>query len=390
MKKLKNVIQYYTWGSSSYLYNLLGIENSASLPAAELWMGAHPKGSSTIFINDVEVSLNNFISEKRSIVLGNKIQQRFGELPFLFKVLCADKALSIQVHPSKSAAEEGFSRENASGIPLDSPVRNYKDPNHKPELVFALTHFRAMNAFRDLTEMAQLLEPVKDAHPSVESFINSPDAEQLKTVFADLLNLQGQQKTHALSVLKSSLKVEKGIAWETISDLLSDYPDDVGLFMPLLLNVIELQPGEAMFLHAETPHAYFKGVGLEVMANSDNVLRAGLTPKHIDVPELLANVVFKPVPFDSLKTSPVTEGNTDYFPVPVDDFSFSVHHATEHPQAVNQDGPAILFCIDGTVNCSDNEQTLVLKPGDSVFVGAEEKDITVSGNGRIARAYAEL
>jgi len=106
--------------------------------------------------------------------------------------------------------------------------------------------------------------------------------------------------------------------------------------------------------------------------------------------ELLANVIFKPVPFDSLKTSPVTEGNTDYFPVPVDDFSFPVHHATEHPQAVNQDGPAILFCIDGTGSCSDNEQTRVLKPGDSVFVGAEENDITVSGNGRIARAYAEI
>lgn len=390
MYKLTNTLQHYVWGSPSMLCDMFDLPNAELRPIAEIWMGAHPKSSSSITSLGKKVALVDYIREFGQKCLGFGIEQRFNELPFLFKVLCAAKALSIQVHPSKSAAEQGFARENASGIPLDSAVRNYKDPNHKPELVFALTHFRAMNAFRDLSEIAELLEPVKDAHLSVESFIKSPDTDHLKIVFADLLNLQGQQKTDALSVLKTALQLQKGIAWETISDLLEDYPDDVGLFMPLLLNVIELQPGEAMFLHAETPHAYFKGVGLEVMANSDNVLRAGLTPKHIDVAELLANVVFKSVSFDCLKTIPISKGNTDYFPVPVDDFSFSVHHATDHPQAINQDGPAILFCIDGTVSCSDNEHTLILKPGDSVFVGASEKDISLIGNGRIARAYAEI
>ena len=200
------------------------------------------------------------------------------------KVLCADQPLSIQVHPNKQASEIGFAKENAAGIPLDAAERNYKDPNHKPELVFALTPFLAMNAFREFSEIISLLQPVAGAHNAIAHFLENPNAEALSQLFASLLNMQGEEKSHALAVLKAALESQQGEPWETIRLIAQFYPDDSGLFSPLLLNVVKLNPGEAMFLFAETPHAYLQGVALEVMANSDNVLRAGLTPKYIDIP----------------------------------------------------------------------------------------------------------
>ncbi len=256
---------------------------------------------------------------------------RFGELPFLFKVLCAQEPLSIQVHPNKSAAERGFELENRRGVPLDAANRNYKDPNHKPELVFALTPFQAMNGFRELPAMVSLLQPVAGAHPSIAAFLQHPDAPHLAQLFGSLLGMAGEDKSLALDILKNALSHQRGEPWDTIRMIAGDYPDDSGLFSPLLLNVVTLQPGQAMFLYAETPHAYLHGVALEVMANSDNVLRAGLTPKYIDVPELLANVKFIAKPQEALLTRPDGAGAALRFPIPVDDFAFSLHNLSLVP-----------------------------------------------------------
>lgn len=289
-------------------------------------MGAHPKSSSQILdASGSPRSLREFIESDKAGLLGSKVAERFGELPFLFKVLCAAQPLSIQVHPNKQASEIGFAKENAAGIPLDAAERNYKDPNHKPELVFALTPFLAMNAFREFAEIAALLQPVASAHPAIGEFLSSPDAERLSQLFASLLNMQGEEKSHALSVLQSALDAEQGEPWQTIRLIAEFYPDDSGLFSPLLLNVVKLNPGDAMFLFAETPHAYLQGVALEVMANSDNVLRAGLTPKYIDIPELVANVKFEAKPAVELLTQPQQHGAELDFPIPVDDFAFSLH-----------------------------------------------------------------
>lgn len=391
MFKLINKSQNYSWGSKTLLCDMFGVNNPNLLPIAEIWMGAHPKSSSLVQINEDEQSkLNDLIEGAKEKFLGIEIAERYGELPFLFKVLCADKALSIQVHPSKIAAEIGFNKENSSGLPINSPNRNYKDSNHKPELIFAITPFRAMNAFRDLSEIVELLKPVSEAHVSITNFIKIPNYETLRILFDSLLNLQGEEKDYALSLLKSISTSQQGVAWRTIQELVAEHPDDSGLFMPLLLNIIELKPGEAMFLNAETPHAYFKGVGLEVMANSDNVLRAGLTSKHIDVHELLANVDFKSVPYNLLKTPPKIIDDVNYFPVPVDDFSFSIHSVGMKCSRLNQNGPAILFCISGKVVCTVDQQSIVLVPGDSVFIGANENEIILSGDGCLARAYAEI
>lgn len=391
MQKLINSVQNYAWGSKTALTDLYGIANPNNLPMAELWMGAHPKSSSKIEDASGQArSLRDVIDGDKAALLGDKVAQRFGELPFLFKVLCADQPLSIQVHPNKQASEIGFAKENAAGIPLDAPERNYKDPNHKPELVFALTPFLAMNAFREFSEIISLLQPVAGANNAIAHFLENPNAEALSQLFASLLNMQGEEKSHALAVLKAALESQQGEPWETIRLIAQFYPDDSGLFSPLLLNVVKLNPGEAMFLFAETPHAYLQGVALEVMANSDNVLRAGLTPKYIDIPELVANVKFVAKPAAELLTQPVKNGAELDFPIPVEDFAFSLHDLSQTETTIAQESAAILFCVEGEATLHKGEQRLVLKPGESAFVAANESPVSVSGTGRLARVFNKL
>lgn len=391
MQKLINSVQNYAWGSKTALTELYGIANPDNLPMAELWMGAHPKSSSKVQDAQGNLhSLRDVIEQDKSGLLGNAVAERFGELPFLFKVLCADQPLSIQVHPNKQASEIGFAKENAAGIPLDAAERNYKDPNHKPELVFALTPFLAMNAFRPFSEIVSLLQPVAGANPAIAHFLEEPGAERLSQLFASLLNMQGDEKSRALAVLKAALNSQQGEPWQTIRVISEFYPDDSGLFSPLLLNVVKLNPGEAMFLFAETPHAYLQGVALEVMANSDNVLRAGLTPKYIDIPELVANVKFTPKPASELLTQPVKQAATLEFPIPVDDFAFSLLDLSTAGSDVTQQSAAILFCVEGEAVLSKGNEKLVLKPGESAFISASESPVTVSGVGRLARVYNKL
>lgn len=391
MQKLINSVQNYAWGSHTALTELYGIANPNNLPMAELWMGAHPKSSSQILdASGTPRSLREIIDGDKARLLGSKVAERFGELPFLFKVLCADQPLSIQVHPNKQASEIGFAKENAAGIPLDAAERNYKDPNHKPELVFALTPFLAMNAFREFAEIVTLLQPVADAHPAIGDFLNSPNAERLSQLFASLLNMQGDEKSHALSVLQSALDAEQGEPWQTIRLIAEFYPDDSGLFSPLLLNVVKLNPGDAMFLFAETPHAYLQGVALEVMANSDNVLRAGLTPKYIDIPELVANVKFVAKPAAELLTQPEQHGAELDFPIPVDDFAFSLHALSAQESTIAQQSAAIVFCVEGEAVIRKDEQRLTLKPGESAFIACDESPVQVSGTGRLARVFNKL
>ncbi|EOL9051170.1 mannose-6-phosphate isomerase [Cronobacter turicensis] len=391
MQKLINSVQNYAWGSKTALTELYGVANPEGLPMAELWMGAHPKSSSKIQ-DDLGRTrlLREVIDADKTALLGAPVAERFGELPFLFKVLCADQPLSIQVHPNQQASEEGFARENAAGIPLDAAERNYKDPNHKPELVFALTPFLAMNAFREFSEIVSLLQPVAGAHTAIAHFLAEPNADRLRDLFAGLLNMQGEEKSRALAVLKATVASQQGEPWDTIRFIAQFYPDDSGLFSPLLLNVVKLNPGEAMFLFAETPHAYLQGVALEVMANSDNVLRAGLTPKYIDIPELVANVKFVAKPAAQLLTLPEKDGAALEFPIPVEDFAFSLHDLQSQPQRLAQESAAILFCVEGEAVLSKGDERLTLKPGESAFVAANESPVNVSGVGRLARVYNKL
>lgn len=390
--KLSNVIQTYDWGSLTSLHEMFNIENPQHSPQAEMWMGAHPRGCSKVA--DLDIELSELLVEDTPNMLGSYTAMRFGELPYLLKVIAADSPLSIQVHPSKEKAEQGFQREEQLGIPIDARNRNYKDDNHKPELVYALTFFLALNGFRPIEEITSLFEElnIPSMIPALQSLLAQPNENGLKAFFKYIMTLSGNDKQRALTELnqavtlptKSRLARE---AFHTIKNLSEHYQDDVGLFAPLLLNIIELAPGEAMFLHAETPHAYLSGTALEIMANSDNVLRAGLTSKHIDLKELLQSLSVAPLPIERALIHPVKKGSRLCFPVAVDDFCFEIIDSRKSDQQYFTRSAEILFCISGNIFVETQENSISLTPGESVFVTCNTCFYLINGIGTLARAY---
>lgn len=392
MFKLKNQIQNYAWGSKISISQLFGIENPTDEPQAEIWMGAHPAGSSRY--EESGKLLSDVIGQNKEEVLGSYTANRFGELPYLFKVLAAHKPLSIQVHPNKRKSELGFVHENEQGISLSDPARNYKDSNHKPELVYALTPYKAMNGFRPIGVIIDLFSELalEELKQDLELLEQKPNSEGLKSFFSSLMMLSHRRKLNALAQLESIYRKPSasGVLREALQysqEFRKHFNDDVGLFSPFMLNTIELNPGEAMFLFAETPHAYVHGTALEIMANSDNVLRAGLTPKHIDIPELIDNVVFTSIEPDEIKITPISREGRDHYPVPVDDFCFDILYAEDQSKEQYVRSAEILFCIDGDVVVESLGKKIKLCPGESVFLPYSNLMYAYRGKGRVARAY---
>ncbi|RTZ15676.1 mannose-6-phosphate isomerase, class I [Vibrio aquaticus] len=387
---MTNVIQNYAWGSPSSFTQLFGTANSAGEPQAEIWMGAHPNGCSMVDTGAEQTKLSNLISQNLSLFLSDKIASRFGELPYLFKVLAAEKALSIQVHPNKQQAELGFEHEEQQGIPLSASNRNYKDANHKPELVYALTEYTAMNGFRPISEILAHFNYLDI--PELNSLVNDLSGDQtpngLASFFAGLLSLQGEQKEMAMMMLIMKAKLSPTPLFNLITELEEQYPGDVGLFAPLILNVIALKPGQAMYLDAETPHAYIKGTGLEIMANSDNVLRAGLTPKYMDVKELVSCTRFNEKRIDSLLLEPTKDNGMLEYPIPVEDFKFAIIEHSEQRE-IDTQGAEILLPLDEAMTLTHicGEQCIIEK-GQSVFIPAFAQQYTIDCTGRVARAYS--
>ncbi|MCG3866127.1 MULTISPECIES: mannose-6-phosphate isomerase, class I [unclassified Photobacterium] len=388
--KMNNVIQDYAWGSKTSIESLFGIVNPDAKPQAELWMGAHANGCSEIEVQGKAVKLSDFIATDPDAIIGAQTQQQFGELPYLFKVLAAEKALSIQVHPNKQQAEVGFAKEEKMGIARNAANRNYKDPNHKPELVFALTPYQAMNGFRQIEDIAAQFNALEI--PAISELVAVFNANQteagLRDFFAAMLSLEGEQKASAVNVLLAYSEAHKDQPlFALLLELAEQYPGDIGLFAPLMLNVLTLQPGEAMFLSACTPHAYIKGTGLEIMANSDNVLRAGLTPKYMDVPELVANTYFTPMAFDSLLLAPTQAENGLHYAIPVPDFKFSIYKQVDNI-SLTVNSAEIVFAIDAPVTLThSNGDSVVIEKGQSVFIPAYTEQYQVTCVGTFARAY---
>ncbi|MDV5037646.1 mannose-6-phosphate isomerase, class I [Vibrio diabolicus] len=390
--KLINCIQNYAWGSYTSLSELFGLENSDNKPQAELWMGSHPNGCSVL--ESTGMLLSDHIKQNQYDVLGADTAKRYGELPYLFKVLAAETPLSIQVHPNKVNSQRGFERENRQGIEFHAANRNYKDPNHKPELVYALTRYKAMNGFRPIEHIISLFDEVglTTLECELSSFKAQPNSDGLQSFFTSLMTLSGERKAAALNEVqaafcRSELSAMAQEALNYSQSFAEHYEEDIGILAPLILNIVELEPGEAMFLHAETPHAYVQGTALEIMASSDNVLRAGLTPKHIDVPELIANTRFNAIAPEQLKLSPVKREGRIHFPVPVDDFAFDILQAEPSANTLFVRGAEIVFCIEGSVELSAGETTLSLNAGESAFVPYCAISYHFKGTGRLARAY---
>ena len=387
---MQNVIQDYAWGSNTSINELFDIANPEGKPQAEIWMGAHPNGCSKIVENGETQLLSDFINLDKSGILTEGTDIQFGELPYLFKVLAAQNALSVQVHPSKEQAEEGFEKEEQAGIARTAGNRNYKDPNHKPELVYALTPYQAMNGFREYPETLALFKKVNVSaiEELVATFEASANAEGLEAFFEAVLSLEGEKKETAVKeLLEYAENNKEDEPFALILELAEQYPGDIGLFCPLMLNVLTLQPREAMFLHACTPHAYLKGTGLEIMASSDNVLRSGLTPKYMDVPELVKCTKFDAKPLNTLLTEPVAQDGGLFFPVPVDDFSFAVFESVED-LTLRTESAEILFAIDTDMTLTHNSgESVTVSKGESVFIPAYTSKYKLSTEGRVARAF---
>lgn len=321
MDRLTNTIRPYAWGSTTALPTLLGVEPTGE-PQAEMWMGAHPGAPSRIDRGAGERALSDVIADDPEGELGAATVARFGpRLPFLFKILAAGAPLSLQVHPDLAQARAGFEDEERRGVPIDADHRNYKDPNHKPEMICALTAFDGLCGFRPPLEAAELLAglDVDSLKPYVDLLRAHPEEAALREMLTAVLTADRAEMAHTLHEVAAAV-TRLGGRYTPYATLVHHFPGDPGVIAAMLLNHVRLQPGEAMFLGAGVPHAYIDGLGVELLANSDNVLRAGLTPKHVDVPELLKIAKFEPGDPNLLRP----EGDTEeVYETPIDEFRLS-------------------------------------------------------------------
>ncbi|MEU1162695.1 mannose-6-phosphate isomerase, class I [Streptomyces sp. NPDC005921] len=379
MDRLDNTIRPYAWGSPTAIPKLLGVEPSGE-PQAEMWMGAHPGAPS----RTERGTLVDIIDANPKAELGEAAVARFGpRLPFLLKILAAGAPLSLQVHPDLEQAREGYEDEERRGIPVDAPHRNYKDANHKPELICALTEFDGLCGFRAPEQAAELLDGlgVDSLKPYVDLLRAHPEEAALREVLTAILTADREEMAHTVAESTAAC-TRLGGDYLPYADIAHHYPGDPGVIAAMLLNYVRLQPGEALFLGAGIPHAYLNGLGVEIMANSDNVLRCGLTPKHVDVPELLRIVRFEAADAGVLRPEAAPDGE-EVYETPIDEFRLSRYVLPEGTTAhdLTLPTPQILLCTAGTVRTGEYD----LAPGQSVFVPAGEK-AEVSGAGTVFRA----
>ncbi|MFE2415209.1 mannose-6-phosphate isomerase, class I [Kitasatospora sp. NPDC059408] len=397
---LHNPVRTYAWGSLTALPELTGTAPTGE-PQAELWMGAHPSAPSLLLDPDGPTTprpLDELIAAAPDTLLGPDTVHRFGPvLPFLLKVLAADRPLSIQVHPTRAQAAAGYDDEEARGIPLDAPERMYKDREHKPELLCALTDFEALCGFRPTAATADLLDTLntrdtRNVRNTRGVPMLAPWADALRSrrpaaeVLPDLLRdaFTKTRPTHSeLATLAAHLHriaatdspyAEACAAYARAAD---EHPGDPGLIAALLLNHVRLAPGQALYLGAGVPHAYLRGTGVELMANSDNVLRCGLTPKHVDVDGLLAVTSFDPSEADVLDLT--GEGQ---FPTPTPEFSLSRLHPTESPNRADLPTPQILLCTEAAARLrSPDGAVLDLPRGAAAYLRPGAGPVWLTGPG---------
>jgi mannose-6-phosphate isomerase len=409
--RLVNPVQEYAWGSRTAIPRLLRQPFPAEKPQAELWMGAHPKAPSQVILEEgSRLPLPELIARDPRGILGASVAEKFsGSLPFLFKVLAAAQPLSIQAHPDLEQARAGFSRENEMGIALDAFQRNYRDDNHKPEVISALTPFWAMNGFRPISQMLDLLRSVRSAaiRRPLGEFENDPTERGLKAFFAALMKLERQTREQAIAEAlrwagrvvertNRSKQVERGAA-QVVSPkqpiarwvlrLQELYPGDIGVLSPLLLNLILLEPGETMFLEAGVLHAYLEGTGIELMANSDNVIRGGLTPKHIDVPELLSILRFEGRPIDLLSSTRAL-GGEQLFRAPAEEFCLAKLQVDsgQPRRSPRRESIELMIVVEGRGGIEAGS-SLSLQQGDSLMIPASTGGYSIEGSLLLYKAF---
>jgi mannose-6-phosphate isomerase len=310
------------------------------------------------------MSLADLIARQPQAILGSLVAKKFNhQLPYLFKVLAAAKPLSIQAHPGLEQARQGFEIENKNGIPLNAANRNYKDANHKPECMCALSAFWALYGFRKISDILLLMGSICPV---------------------GLVNELIDEVTHQIQQRR-----EENSAYYWTARLAAEYPDDIGFLAPLYLNLIRLNPGQALFLPAGELHAYLEGTGIELMANSDNVLRGGLTSKHIDVTELLKVLNFKPRRIEILQAKHKTAAEK-FYATPAEEFKLSAISvaAGDDYRTSGTQSAEILLCIEGEGRLEDDRSHtgVHIKKGDSAIISAATGSYSVKGEGAFYKA----
>jgi mannose-6-phosphate isomerase len=421
--ELENVLRPYAWGSTTAIAELLGRPASGG-PEAELWIGAHPDSPSVALSpagarsagahaaaadDGGRLALDELIAGDPEHHLGSASVAAFGpRLPFLLKVLAAEQPLSLQVHPTLEQARKGFAREEAAGIEHSAPGRSYKDDNHKPEMILALTPFEALCGFRPAAESRAVflhlgacldlagvpLPPLLDR--LLEDLASPDEPAALRSAFERLI-AGGEDVSHATALIAAALTSGAPLApyqaeLSTVVNLNAQYPGDPGVLISLLLNRISLAPGEAVYLSAGNVHAYLHGLGIEVMASSDNVLRGGLTPKFVDVPELLRTIAFEAVGVPMLAAETTLLGQ-ELFRPPFREFSLQRIELEPGagPVPLAQSGAAVVLVVSGSVLLDSPKGDLQLGRGASAFLPAAEAPVNVhpvAGAAGAALAFA--
>lgn len=398
MQLLEGATRNYSWGSRTLIPELRG-EETAEKPVAELWFGAHPGDPSTVSGQ----LLSDVIAADPEGQLGTRVYKKYGEnLPFLLKILAAEDPLSLQAHPSKEQAEEGFARENEAGIALQAANRNYKDDNHKPELIVALSDFYAMAGFRPLAHTRELFAALQC--PELERYLamleddpaESSESANLRVLFTTWITIPSAKRKELISAIITAgerLIAADSTDWKarvmaTVMDLNDRYPGDIGVLGALLLNHIELAPGEAVYLDAGQLHAYVSGLGVEIMANSDNVLRGGLTPKFVDVPELVKVLTYAAAneprvqQKDNQNQDNVNDAEAWSYPVPIDEFLLDrAELGPDSSVDLDYDGPTIALCTAGALKLSNAAgEELILSPGQAAWLPASDGETTAQAH----------
>lgn len=393
MERLDGARQSYDWGSRTAIPQLLGAEADGR-PWAELWLGAHPAGPTRLASGDTLASL---LESSPDRLLGEDVVRRFGpQLPYLLKIIAPDKALSLQVHPSVAQAQEGYELENQAGIPLDAPARNYRDTNHKPEMVLALSQFEAVAGFRAPRRAAEVLGGLDSglARRIRRGLRLNPTRFGIRQVFSELVSADtrpsAQDVTELVEELRQRLEAGESPSHRVDANALTmaqAFPGDSGIAAALLLNPVTLRPGEALFVPAGAVHAYISGLGVEIMASSDNVLRAGLTSKHIDVPAMLACVDYVAAPPVRPAPEYLSRATRAYY-APVDDFELMVTTIVPEDDrlALPGRGPRIVLALEGATTATTSAGSAELTAGQALFVGADERTLWLEGHGTVVQA----
>ncbi|OUM43482.1 mannose-6-phosphate isomerase, class I [Arthrobacter sedimenti] len=418
MHRIDGYRRSYDWGSPTAMFSFLGLQPDGS-PFAENWFGAHPTGPSPVALPDGStVSLQELIAADPTAALGTRVAASFGKrLPFLLKLLAPARPLSMQVHPTPEQARDGYAAEEENGVPPDDPARSYKDASHKPEMVYALTRFEGLVGFRPADQLSTVLEPLQaaGARAALTALRSAPVAAGRRAALEVLLELSPAEVVSLVrecavfandSHRRATVPPATAAAYTTVTELARFYPGDVGAVLSLLLNRVVLEPGQLVFLGDGVPHAYLSGFGVELMANSDNVLRLGLTTKHVDADAMLVSLDFAQE--GCVIDTGTAAGGSHLFTPDVTEYALSVTHVDDArsrsgsesvenaaatfgmlPVELPGNGPRLVLCVAGTTRLKSEADPagLDLRRGQAAFVPAADGALSLSGSGTVAQAF---